>query len=94
MKVISLPLMSVALVEEELLMVLALLTLLVPLLVVSARPISQPQILLETPAPGTTWWVVLHVRALLMMLTSQLNLSAALAVVVTIDAQIKPTTLA
>jgi hypothetical protein len=54
MKVISLPLMSVALVEEELLMVLALLTLLVPLLVVSARPISQPQILLETPAPGTT----------------------------------------
>jgi hypothetical protein len=38
--------------------------------------------------------VVLHVRALLMMLTSQLNLSAALAVVVTIDAQIKPTSLA
>jgi len=82
------PLMSVALVEEV--VDLNLLALLVPLLVVLARPISQPQMLLETPAPGTTCWVELDVMALLMMLTSQLKNSAALAVVVTIDAQIKP----
>ena len=79
------PLMSVALVEE-----VVDLDLLVPLLLVLARPISQPQMLLETPAPGTTCWVELDVMALLMMLTSQLKNSAALAVVVTIDAQIKP----
>jgi hypothetical protein len=79
-------LMSVALVEEEFMVVLAPL---ISFLVVPACPISQPQILLETPAPGTICTVELIVRALGMILTSLLNLSAALAVVATIDAEIK-----
>lgn len=68
---------AVLVVEECMVMSLSLLQLLLKL----ATLISQPTILLVTPAPGMTCTVELTVEALGMMTTSQLSPNAALAVV-------------
>jgi len=85
--------LSAALVEEVFTMVLSKLLLMLDM-VLSVPPTSQHQTTLEIPAPGTICTVDNTVKALGMMMTSQLLPNAALVEEVFIDLFVKSKTIA